>query len=63
MTKLRMKIMLLESNTFYYNNQSINQSINHLALQPFVGSRLLTQVSPSFSALSCFLTIFNFQLF
>ena len=40
-----------------------NQSINHLALQPFVGSRLLRQVSPSSSALSCFFPIFNFQFF
>jgi hypothetical protein len=35
-------------------DMSINQSINHLALQPFVGFRLLSQVIPSSSILSCF---------
>jgi hypothetical protein len=38
-------------------------SINHLALQPFVGFRLLSQVYPSSSILSCFFPVFNFQLF
>jgi len=36
---------------------------HHLALQPFVGFRHLSQVSPSFSVLSYFLSVFNFQLF
>jgi hypothetical protein len=36
---------------------------HHLALQPFVGFHLLSQVSPSFSVLSCFLPVFYFQLF
>jgi hypothetical protein len=31
---------------------------HHLALQPFVGFRLLRQVSPSSSVLSCFLPVF-----
>ena len=35
----------------------------HLALQPFVGFRLLSQVSPSSSILSCHLPVFYFQLF
>ena len=35
----------------------------HLALQPFVGFRLLSQVSPSSSILSCLLPVFYFQLF
>ena len=38
-------------------------SVNHLALQPFVGFRLLRQVSPSSSIHSCFFPIFKFQLF
>ena len=36
---------------------------HHLALQPFVGFRLLRQVSPSSFILSCFIPVFNFQLF
>ena len=36
---------------------------HHLALQPFVGFRLLSQVSPSSSILSCLLPVFDFQLF
>jgi len=36
---------------------------HHLALQPFVGFRLLSQVSPSSSVLSCLLPVFYFQLF
>ena len=35
----------------------------HLAIQPFVGFRLLSQASPSSSILSYFLPIFNFQRF
>jgi len=44
-------------------NSNNNHNHNHLALQPFVGFRLLSQVSPSSSILSCFLPDFNFQLF
>jgi hypothetical protein len=36
---------------------------HHLALQPFVDFRLLSQVSPSSSILSCLLPVFDFQLF
>ena len=36
---------------------------HHLALQPFVGFRLLSQVSPSSSVLSYFLPVFNFHFF
>jgi len=36
---------------------------HHLALQPIVSFRLLSQVSPSSSILSCLLPVFNFQLF
>jgi hypothetical protein len=36
--------------------------LHHLALQPFVGFRLLSQVSPSSSILSCLLPVFDFQL-
>jgi len=36
---------------------------HHLALQPFVGFLLLSQVSPSSSILSSLLPVFNFQLF
>ena len=36
---------------------------HHLALQPFVGFRLLSQVSPSSSILSCLLPVFYFQLY
>jgi len=36
---------------------------HHLALQPFVGFRLLSQVPPSSSILSCLLPVFDFQLF
>ena len=36
---------------------------HHLALQHFVGFRLLSQVSPSSSLLSCLLPVFDFQLF
>jgi len=35
---------------------------HHLALQPFVGFGLLSQVSPSFSILSCFLPVSYFRL-
>jgi hypothetical protein len=33
---------------------------HHLALQPFMCSHLLSQVSPSSSILSCLLPVFNF---
>ena len=36
---------------------------HHLALQPFVGFRLLSQASPSSSILSCFLLVFPFSFF
>jgi hypothetical protein len=36
---------------------------HHLALQPFVGFCLLSQVFPSSSVLSYFLPVFDFQLF
>ena len=36
---------------------------HHLALQPFVGFCLLSQVSPSSSVLSYFLPVFYFQFF
>jgi len=36
---------------------------HHLALQPFVGFRLLSQASPSSSVLSCFLPVFLFSAF
>jgi len=36
---------------------------HHLALQPFMGFRLFSQVSPSSSILSCLLPVFDFQLF
>jgi len=36
---------------------------HHLALQPFVGFRLLSQVYLSSSILSCLLPVINFQLF
>jgi hypothetical protein len=36
---------------------------HHLAPQHFVGFRLLNQVSPSSSVLSCFLLVFNVHLF
>jgi len=45
---------------FTYVSQLNN---HHLALQPFVGFRLLSQVSPSSSILSCLLPVFNFKLF
>jgi hypothetical protein len=40
-----------------------NNNNHHLALQPFVGFRLLSQVSPSSSILSCLLPVFDFHLF
>ena len=40
-----------------------NRHHHHLALQPFVGFRLLSQVSPNSSILSCLFPIFDFQLF
>jgi len=36
---------------------------HHLALQPFVGFGLLSQVSPSSSVLSCFLPVFFISSF
>jgi hypothetical protein len=45
---------------FKENLQSLH---HHLALQPFVGFCLLSQVSPSSSILSCLLPVFNFQFF
>ena len=36
---------------------------HHLALQPFAGFHLLSQVSPSSSNLSCFLPVFYFHFF
>ena len=52
--------MALPELFFTYVSQLNN---HHLALQPFVGFRLLSQVSPSSSILSCLLPVFNFKLF
>ena len=59
----RVKVVICLKDFYLKAIQSINQSINHLALQSFVGFRLFSQVSPSSSILSCFFPIFNFQLF
>jgi len=40
-----------------------NHHHHHLTLQPFVGFRLLSQVSPSSSILSCLLPVFSFHFF
>jgi len=46
-----------------YDNRPTSSDHHHLALQPFVGFRLLSQVSPNTSILRCFLPVFDFQLF
>ena len=49
--------------TTYYNYNYYTSYQHHLALQPLMGFRLLSQVSPCSSILSCLLPIFNLQLF
>ena len=46
-----------------FQNSDNHHHHHHLALQPFVGFRLLNQVSQSSSVRSCFLPVFNFQIF
>ena len=45
------------------NEKIQNLDLHHLALQPFVGFRLLCQVSTNSSILSRLLPVFQFQLF
>ena len=52
---------ILQSDMQLNNNHRHHR--HHLSLQPFVGFRLLSQVCPSSSVHSCFLSVFNFQLF
>jgi len=47
---------------FKYNIHHHHHHHHHLALQPFVGFRLLSQASPSSSVLSCFLPVFFYFL-
>jgi len=47
----------------YYHCHYHHHHHHHLALQPSVDFRLLSQVSPSSSILSCLLPVFDFQLF
>jgi len=48
---------------FFMTLQLADHHHHHLELQPFVGSRLLSQVSPSSSVLSCFLPVFFSSFF
>ena len=50
-------------NCLYCVNHPLLHIHHHLALQPFVDFRLLSQVSPSSSILSCLLPVFDFQVF
>jgi hypothetical protein len=56
-----------EEGTKCWDNNKDNVKISihhhHLALQPFVGFRLLSQVSTSSSILSYLLPVFDFHLF
>ena len=48
--------------SFFQDDDDDDHHHHHLALQHFVGFRLLTQVCPSSSILRCFLPVFNSQL-
>ena len=58
--KLHVQIFL-RMNTSMFETCRIRH--HHLALQPFVGFCLLSQVSPSSSVLSYFLPVFTFSFF
>lgn len=56
--------VLLKSYTFDLLQTDMALTLHHhVALQTFVGFRLLSEVSPSSSILTCFLPVFDFQLF